>query len=200
MALPRYKMYKTENLFIMLKLDTRTGKAWMTQRRFESTPSMEVPIGVVEYKQTFMSNGKPVQSYNIDEKGMSDYYYDLVSVTVNGEKWKKVESPYHMGPKGKGFMCNLSKNIGLTVTFGNGVFGKIPKKGSIIEVSYIYHIGRTLEYEGNSWNGRYDMYPTNNIYTFIIVDTYTGKTYHLQWDTENKCFVEPIEIQVLDKQ
>lgn len=191
-TLPRYKMYKTTNSFIMLKLNTRTGKVWMTQRRSKNTPSIEVPINGVTVKHTFLSNGKHLQSYNINEKSMSAYH--SVRVIVNGEEWKKVEALYEMGPKGKGFMCKTSINIGLTVSFGNGDFGKIPESGSIIEVSYISPMESALEYEWNSWNGRYDMYPTNNIWTFIIVDTYTGKTYQLQWYTElDRCFVEPIE-------
>lgn len=97
-ALPRFKIYKTENNHIVLKLDTRTGKAWMTQFRSGDTESAEVPI-----------------SYS------------------------------------------------------------------------------GLEFEGNSWNGRFDMYPTNNMFKFIIVDTYTGKTYLLQWHfEENKRFIEEI--------
>jgi len=99
MILPRYKMYKTENSFILLKLDTRTGKAWMTQFRSSSTSNVETSINYL-----------------------------------------------------------------------------------------------SLEYEWNSWNGRFDMYPTNNMYKFIIVDTYTGKTYLLQWNTEyDRRFVEPID-------
>lgn len=98
MILPRYKMYKTENNFILLKFDTRTGKAWMTQFRSGETKSLEIPI---------------------------EYF--------------------------------------------------------------------SLSYEWKSWNGRYDMYETNNIYKFIIVDTYTGKTYLLQWNVdEDKRFIEPI--------
>ncbi|MBQ9435571.1 MAG: hypothetical protein IJU33_05525 [Bacteroidales bacterium] len=95
---PRYKMFKTENSVILLKLDTRTGKAWMTQFRSGSTKSLEIPIS---------------------DTG--------------------------------------------------------------------------LDYESMSWNGRFDMCATNNIYKFIIIDTYTGKTYMLQWNIEDdKRFVEPI--------
>ena len=98
MSLPRYKMFKTENNFILLKLDTRTGKVWMTQFRSSTTNNLELPV---------------------------DYL--------------------------------------------------------------------SLEYSWNSWNGRFDMYATNNIYKFIVLDTYTGKTYLLQWNTESdRRFIEPI--------
>lgn len=96
--LPRYKMYKTENNFILLKMDTRTGKVWMTQFRSGSTQNMEIPVS----------------------------YY-------------------------------------------------------------------VIEREHDSWNGRFEMYATNNIYKFIIVDTYLGDTYLLQWNSEyDKRFIEKI--------
>lgn len=38
-------------------------------------------------------------------------------------------------------------------------------------------------------NGRFELYPTNNSYNFIMIDTYTGTTYQVQWHTEsNKRF------------
>lgn len=104
----------------------------------------------VKNKQTFTSNGEHLQSYNVNEKGMTDH--DRVSVTVNGEKWKKVESLYDMGLDEKCFMCKSSINMGLTVFFGNGDFGKIPENGSIIEVSYISHIGNMGNVGGNNIN------------------------------------------------
>lgn len=95
---PRYKIYKTENNFILLKLDTRTGRAWMTQFRSSSTQNLEIPIS----------------------------YYSLA-------------------------------------------------------------------WEHKSWNGRFDMYATNNMYKFIIIDTYLGDTYLLQWNTDDdRRFIEKI--------
>lgn len=39
--------------------------------------------------------------------------------------------------------------------------------------------------------GRYELYETNNDYNFILLDTFTGKTYQVQWNTEpNKRFRE----------
>lgn len=38
-------------------------------------------------------------------------------------------------------------------------------------------------------NGRFELYPTNNSYNFIMIDTYVGTTYQVQWHTEsNKRF------------
>lgn len=32
--------------------------------------------------------------------------------------------------------------------------------------------------------GRYELYPTNNMYTFILLDTEKGYTYQVQWSTD----------------
>jgi hypothetical protein len=42
-------------------------------------------------------------------------------------------------------------------------------------------------------NGRFTLYPTNNIYNFILLDQLKGKTYQVQWNNEQeKRFVSPI--------
>ena len=47
--------------------------------------------------------------------------------------------------------------------------------------------------ESDGWNGRFEMYPTNNMYNFIMIDTETGQVYQVQWSFDkNKRFVEKI--------
>lgn len=41
---PRYKMYQTENIHILLKLDTATGKVWMVQYSLGDNTGMVVPV------------------------------------------------------------------------------------------------------------------------------------------------------------
>jgi hypothetical protein len=43
-------------------------------------------------------------------------------------------------------------------------------------------------------NGRFTLYPTQNIYTFILLDQFSGKVWQVQWSTEpaNRVVV-PIE-------
>ena len=42
-------------------------------------------------------------------------------------------------------------------------------------------------------NGRYKLYPTGNMYNFIMVDVELGRTWQVQWSTkENKRLVIPI--------
>lgn len=104
--------------------------------------------GVIE-SQTFTSNGTPLQTFNPIVKGMTDH--DNVAVTVNGKEWKRVDSLYDMpadddGISSECFMVKTSINIGLTIIFGNGNFGKIPPNGASIVISYI----RTNGLSGNA--------------------------------------------------
>lgn len=101
--------------------------------------------GVAE-SQTFTSDGTPLQSFNPIVKSMTDN--DNVSVTVNGKEWRRVDSLYDM-PADDGlensecFIVKSSVNVGLSIFFGNGEFGKIPPVGSLIEVTYIKTEGIT---------------------------------------------------------
>lgn len=90
---PRYKMYQTENIYNLLKLDTRTGAIWQVQYRM--------------------------------------------------------------------------KNV----------------KASTVPIEYGFSAGVTLESLG--WDGRFELYPTKNMYTFILLDTGTGNTYQVQWGTDS---------------
>ena len=95
---PRYKMYPTQNINILLKFDTKRGRIWMVQYRMKDQDALEVTIANF--------------------------------AAVN---------------------------------------------------------------ESAGWNGRFEMYPTNNMYNFLMIDTETGQVYQVQWSTEyNRRFVEKI--------
>lgn len=104
----------------------------------------------IKNTQSFIGDGSKLQSYNVNEKGMTDH--DRVSVSVNGELWKKVDSLYDMNLDEKCFMCKSSINMGLTVFFGNGDFGMCPPSGSNIEVTYVSHLGANGNTSGTSIN------------------------------------------------
>lgn len=89
---PRYKIYQTENIHILLKLDTATGRVWMVQYGTGSNTGFTVPL-------------------------------DNTSLLYS---WDIVEA------------------------------------------------------------GRYELYPTKNMYNFILVDTQWGDTYQVQWGFEKK--------------
>jgi len=41
--------------------------------------------------------------------------------------------------------------------------------------------------------GRFTLYPTNNIYTFILLDQDTGDSWQIQWGKPEDRFIVPIE-------
>jgi hypothetical protein len=43
---------------------------------------------------------------------------------------------------------------------------------------------KILEYRTVAKNGRFKLYPTGNMYNFIMVDVINGKTYQVQWSTK----------------
>ena len=111
-------------------------KLLVGENSFTNIPFIQ---GTIE-SQTFTSNGTPLQSFNPIVRGMTDH--QNVAVTVNGKEWKKVDSLYDMPADDGGDACECfivksSINIGLTVVFGNGNFGKIPPEGASIIISYV---------------------------------------------------------------
>ena len=60
---------------------------------------------------------------------------------------------------------------------------------SVVSINFI---GVVLEIDG--WDGRFELYPTKNMYTFIMIDTGTGDTYQVQWGTSyDYRFVEKLK-------
>ena len=47
-----------------------------------------------------------------------------------------------------------------------------------------YSLLPLFEGEENIFAGRFELYPTQNIYNFILLDTLTGSTWQVQWSTE----------------
>lgn len=45
----------------------------------------------------------------------------------------------------------------------------------------------------NSYPGRFELYPTKNTYTFIMLDTRTGDTYQVQWSTKKDRLFFPLK-------
>lgn len=86
---PRFKIYKTENTYNLIKLDTATGQTWQVQYRLGDTESMTVVI---------------------DDSSL-------------------------------------------------------------------------LWYSEPEIAGRFELYPTNNMFQFILIDTQTGRTWQIQWNT-----------------
>lgn len=111
------------------------------------------PVGIefvqgIKGEQTFVGDGKKLQSYNVNTKGMTDH--DRVKVFVDDVEWKKVDSLYDMGYDEPCYMLKTSINMGLSVFFGNTDFGKCPESGKPIKVEYINHVGTDGDTSGES--------------------------------------------------
>lgn len=61
---------------------------------------------------------------------------------------------------------------------------------SVVSINWIGVVS-----ESDGWDGRFELYPTKNMYTFIMLDTGTGDTYQVQWSTSgyDYRFVEPLK-------
>lgn len=61
------------------------------------------------------------------------------------------------------------------------------------QVVSLNYFGIVSESEG--WDGRFELYPTKNLHTFIMIDTGTGDIFQVQWSTSgyDYRFVEKIE-------
>ena len=49
-----------------------------------------------------------------------------------------------------------------------------------------YTLKETIEMRTIAKNGRFKLYPTDNMYNFIMVDVINGNTYQVQWNTKKK--------------
>ena len=69
--------------------------------------------------------------------------------------------------------------------------------GRIWQVQYSttgpdYRFRSTLNEDSLVWNedycyaGRFELYKTQNMYNFILLDTYTGSTWQVQWSTDRE--------------
>ena len=47
-----------------------------------------------------------------------------------------------------------------------------------------YNLEETIERRNVAQNGRFKLYPTGNMFNFIMVDVIDGRTWQVQWSTE----------------
>jgi hypothetical protein len=102
--------------------------------------SMNILQGTIE-TQTVIAKGIEIESFSIQSP--QNYLIDnyLVDVYINGEKWKRYESILDMPRGEKCFMVKTGITTGVDVFFGNDFFGKVPIKGSSIQVQYLVNDG-----------------------------------------------------------
>ena len=107
-------------------------------------------------KSNYTAKGEELESIHINVNGMYDKNY--TKVFVNNVEWKAVSNMYDMNQDGEEYVISAGFDNELDITFGNGIYGKIPETGSNITVEYLLHNGQA----GNINN-------INNI-NFVFVD------------------------------
>jgi hypothetical protein len=121
--------------------------------RLEKTNREWVNVELIQGEidnQTFTGTGQALQSYNLTTKEPTDQF--MVTVNIDGQMWKKVDSLYDMGPDQKAYMCKTGVNGGLSIFFGNNQFGYPPPLGSIIIVTYVKTRGNAGNIGGKNLN------------------------------------------------
>lgn len=118
-------------LSYFLNFDSDYIRLEKTDRQFVN---VEIIQGEIE-DQTFTGSGTSLQSYSLTTKEPTDQH--LVTVHVDGQLWRNVDSLYDMGPNEKCVLIKTSVNGGLSIFFGNNQFGMAPALGSIIKVTYV---------------------------------------------------------------
>ncbi len=112
----------------------------------DSTAYASVPVVQGELEsQTFIGNGRPLQSFVVQGKQSKPIENELVFVKVNGEPFEVVDSLYDMRKGDKLCMVKTGLSTGIDVVFGNEDFGSIPPLGSSVSVEYVLTDG----YSGN---------------------------------------------------
>lgn len=108
--------------------------------RFNLEPGTKVTVPIIEGVRNtsrFTGTGQVLQSYNISSRGTANIENFEVTVSVNGELWKKYDSLYDIPRQGKGYIVKSSLISGIDIFFGNIHFGLPPAPGTIIDVTFL---------------------------------------------------------------
>ncbi|MGN0091841.1 MAG: hypothetical protein ACI35M_02100, partial [Alistipes sp.] len=82
--LPRYKMYKTENIHILLKLDTATGKVWMVQYGTGGDSGIIVPVD----STSLLAENTPEVAGRYELYATKNMYNFILIDTENGDTYQ----------------------------------------------------------------------------------------------------------------
>ena len=136
-----------------------------------SNPLISYEFRIVQgfHKQdTYISHGNKLENINIYVNGLFDKNY--IKVYVNNVEWQAVSNLYDMTENGKEYIIGVGYNNELDITFGNGVYGKIPEEGSTITIDYIVH---------NGTQGNVDSLSNNSFSFSSLGYDYNGSTIDL---------------------
>jgi len=84
--------------------------------------------------------GEPLEKISIDASGLFDRNY--IKVFVNGEEWDIVSNLYDMTENGTQVILTVGYENVFDIMFGNGIYGRVPNLGDIVQILYISHSGK----------------------------------------------------------
>lgn len=107
----------------------------------------------------YVCTGEPLERISVDSSGLFDK--DYIKVYVNGKQWDIVSNFYDMSKDSEECILNVGYENIFDIIFGNGVYGKIPAAGDVVQIIYLSHSGKV----GNiGLNSNYEFIFTDNGY------------------------------------
>lgn len=147
-----YEMYPTKNIHNQLQLNTKTGEI----KQIQDDGQEWIICSEIE------KNGKKEKRFTLhDTQNMWNF---LLLDNYTGRVWQ-----VQFSTKGEEYMFAFPINF---------IELAIPTKNS-------------------NWEGRFELYQTQNMWNFILLDSYTGRTWQLQYSVEN--FENIVMIPIFDE-
>ena len=154
----RYRLFATKNMYNFIKLDTRNGLMWQVQW---NTKGSSYRYETVLNKRKYADSPEEITE-NMTEQYKEDSAYWL----KRKEEWYKDKSDTTLTEEDFTFKTEEELD-------------RYYKPKPLEE-----QINRALQVLPIERNGRFFLYPTTNIYNFILLDQIDGRSWQVQWNTE----------------
>ena len=153
----RYRLFATRNKYHFIKLDTRNGLMRQVQWNTESGYNFSSVINDIKFAKSVRE---------ITELKIEQYKEDSAYWIKRKEEWHKKKSDTTLTDED--FYYKNEEELELYLK-------PKPLEESIKRALEIYEIER---------NGRFFLYPTQNMYNFILLDQVDGRTWQVQWSID----------------
>ena len=153
----RYRLFATRNKYHFIKLDTRNGLMRQVQWNTESGYNFSSVINDIKFAKSVRE---------ITELKIEQYKEDSAYWIKRKEEWHEKKSDTTLTDED--FYYKNEEELELYLK-------PKPLEESIKRALEIYEIER---------NGRFFLYPTQNMYNFILLDQIDGRTWQVQWNID----------------
>ena len=161
----KYRLFATKNIYTFLGLNTSTGTIWQVHWGTDGHKS--------RYEVYLNKNNLAKEPEDIIEYQTEKYKEDSAYWVKRKEEWHKRKSDTTLTEEDNPTDEELDRWL----------------KPKPLEES----INLALKNSPKAQNGRFFLYPTKNIYNFILLDQIDGRTWQVQWSyDENKRIIVPI--------